>query len=71
MGGTIGIMEPAFILFMIAAGFWSIITSFVAIIRILRNKFNGDRLTWIMISMIAFIGPVLWLVNGRKLIVRG
>lgn len=71
MGGTIGVMEPAIILFMIAAGFWSIITSFVAIIRILRNKFNGDRLTWIMISMIAFIGPVLWLVNGRKLIVRG
>jgi len=64
-------MEPAFILFMIAAGFWSIITSFVAIIRILRNKFNGDKLTWILISMIAFIGPVLWLVNGRKLIVRG
>lgn len=61
-------MKPAWVLFLIIGGFWSLITTIVAIVRILSNPFRGDKLSWILISMVAFIGPVLWLARGRKLI---
>lgn len=63
-------MKPLLILLLIAAGFWSIITSFIAIIRILTNEFRGSKVEWVLISMIGFIGPILWLAKGRKLIVK-
>lgn len=63
-------MEPIWVITLIVTSFWSLITSFVAIVRILTNRFKGDKLTWVLVSMIAFIGPVLWLIHGRKLIDR-
>ncbi len=48
----------------------SLVGSFVAIIQILSNDFKGSKGLWIIISMIGFIGPILWLTKGRKLIVK-
>ncbi|WP_425077880.1 hypothetical protein [Psychroserpens sp. S379A] len=57
-----------FLIFIIGLG--SLITTFIAIIQILSNDFKESKITWIFISMIAFIGPILWLTKGRKLIVK-
>ena len=58
----------ALILFVIVSS--SIITSFVAIFKIINNDFNGSKALWILISMIGFIGPILYLTKGRKLIIK-
>jgi hypothetical protein len=50
--------------------FGSIIISFTAIVQILSNDFKESKIQWILISMIAFIGPILWLTKGRKLIIH-
>jgi hypothetical protein len=50
--------------------FSSIIVSLYAIFQILNNDFNGSKGSWIIISMIGFIGPILYLTKGRKLIVK-
>lgn len=63
-------MEPGFVLLLIAIGFWSLITTFSAIVRILTNDFNGSKIEWILISMIAFIGPVLWISKGKKKLIK-
>ena len=47
---------------------FSFITSFIAIITILSNDFDGSKTQWVLISMIGLIGPILWLTKGRKLI---
>lgn len=57
-------------LLMILICFGSLITTFVAIIQILINEFNGSKGKWILISMIGIIGPILYLTKGRKLIVK-
>ncbi len=61
-------MKQVVILLFIILCFWSVITTFRAIFFILTNKFNGSKLTWILISMIGFIGPILWITKGKKLI---
>ncbi len=48
----------------------SLVTTFVAIIQIACNDFKESKLKWIIISMIGFIGPILWLTKGRKLIIK-
>ena len=48
----------------------SLVTTFVAIIQIASNDFKESKLKWIIISMIGFIGPILWLTKGRKLIIK-
>jgi len=63
-------MHPIIVLAIIVLSFWSVITSFIAIFKILTNNFKGDKLTWIAISMIGIIGPILWLCRGRKLITK-
>jgi hypothetical protein len=63
-------MEPFLVILLILVCFGSIITTFVAIIRILSNEFNGSKGMWILISMIGIVGPILWLTKGRKLIVK-
>jgi len=63
-------MKPILILLFLILAFWSVITSFRAIYLILTNKFNGSKSTWILISMIGFIGPILWISKGKKLIVK-
>lgn len=63
-------MEPFLVTLLILVCFGSIITTFVAIIRILSNELNGSKVMWILISMIGIIGPILWLTKGRKLIVK-
>ncbi|TKS57200.1 hypothetical protein [Mesohalobacter halotolerans] len=47
----------------------SLIISFLAIIKIASNDFKESKLKWILISMIAIVGPILWLTIGRKLII--
>jgi hypothetical protein len=48
----------------------SLIISFLAIIQIASNDFKESKLKWILISMIALVGPILWLTFGRKLIIN-
>ena len=61
-------MEAFLVVLFILICFGSLITTFVAIIQILTNEFNGSKGIWILISMIAIIGPILYLTKGRKLI---
>ncbi|MEE9432151.1 MAG: hypothetical protein V3V16_13965 [Melioribacteraceae bacterium] len=61
-------MKQILILSFIILCFWSIITTFRAIFLIVTKRFNGSKSTWILISMIAFIGPILWITKGKKLI---
>jgi hypothetical protein len=61
-------MKQIVILLFIVLCFLSLITTFRAIYLISINKFNGSKAMWILISMIAFIGPVLWITKGNKLI---
>ena len=66
-------MEPAnpiFVLTLLVLGFSPIIITITGIIKILRNDFKGEKVTWILILMIAFIGPILYLLKGKKLIVK-
>ncbi|MBA6155642.1 PLDc N-terminal domain-containing protein [Tenacibaculum sp. S7007] len=66
-------MEPAnpiFVLTLLVLGFSSMIITITGIIKILKNDFKGEKVTWILILMIAFIGPILYLLKGRKLIVK-
>lgn len=58
----------AILIFLLVLG--SLVTTFVAIIQILSNDFKESKGLWIIISMIAFIGPILWLTKGRKHIVK-
>ncbi len=63
-------MEVILGLFFFIIIFGSIITTFVAIFKILSNDFNGSKGLWIIISMIGIIGPILYLTKGRKLIIK-
>ena len=63
-------MQILLFLLIFIIGLGSLITSFVAIIQILSNDFKESKIQWILISMIAFIGPILWLTKGRKLIIK-
>lgn len=57
-------------LILIIITFSSIIITSIAIIQILSNDFKDSKGKWILISMIAFIGPILWITKGRKLITK-
>ncbi len=48
----------------------SLLTTFIAIIQILSNEFKGSKGVWVLISMVAIIGPIIYLTYGRKLIVK-
>ncbi len=61
-------MHPILILSIIIICFWSVITTFRAIYLILTKDFKGDKTTWILTVMIGLIGPILWIVKGKKLI---
>lgn len=63
-------MEVILGLFFFLVVFGSIITTFVAIFQIVSNDFNGSKGLWIIISMIGIIGPILYLIKGRKLIIK-
>ena len=47
---------------------WSLITTFRAIYLILTKSFKGDKITWILISMIGYVGPIIWITKGKKLL---
>jgi hypothetical protein len=61
-------MKPVLILTFIIIAFWSVITTFRAIYLILTKEFKGDKTTWILISMIGIIGPIIWITKGKKLL---
>ena len=61
-------MKPILILTFIIIAFWSVITTFRAIYLILTKEFKGDKTTWILISMIGIIGPIIWITKGKKLL---
>ena len=46
------------------------IVTIVAIFQILTNEFSESKVKWIVISMIGIIGPILYLIEGRKYIVK-
>ncbi|CAL2091841.1 hypothetical protein [Tenacibaculum platacis] len=62
--------NPIFVLTIIVICFTSIIITITGIIKILRNDFKGDKRTWILILMIGIVGPILYLLKGKKLIVK-
>lgn len=61
-------MKPILILPILILSFWSIIITFKAIYLILTKPFNGSKTTWILIVMIGFIGPILWITKGKKML---
>tara|TARA_R110002050_G_scaffold145456_1_gene270963 strand:- start:913 stop:1104 length:192 start_codon:yes stop_codon:yes gene_type:complete len=61
-------MHPILILIFLIIAFWSVITTFRAIYLILTKEFKGDKTTWVLISMIGIIGPIIWLTKGKKLL---
>lgn len=61
-------MKPILILTFIIIAFWSVITTFRAIYLILTKEFKGDKTTWILISMIGIVGPIIWITKGKKLL---
>jgi hypothetical protein len=63
-------VKPVIIFLFVIICFWSLITTITAIIKILSNDFKSEKSTWIIISMIAFIGPILWLRKGRNYVVK-
>ena len=43
------------------------VCSLIALIDVLRHRFeNNDKLIWTFVSLIPFIGPILYVVIGRK-----
>tara|TARA_B100000809_G_C14972090_1_gene471313 strand:+ start:82 stop:858 length:777 start_codon:yes stop_codon:yes gene_type:complete len=63
-------MEIILVLLLFIIVFGSIATTFIAIFKIISNDFNGSKLLWIFISMIGIIGPILYLIKGRKLVIK-
>lgn len=61
-------MKPILILTLLVLSFWSIIITFKAIYLILTKQFNGSKTTWTLIVMIGFIGPILWITKGKKML---
>jgi len=61
-------MHPILILTFLIIAFWSVITTFRAIYLILTKEFKGDKTTWVLISMIGIIGPIIWITKGKKLL---
>jgi hypothetical protein len=61
-------MKPFLIITFLFIAFWSVITSFRAIYQILTKEFKGNKTTWILISMIGIIGPIIWITKGKKLV---
>ncbi len=59
-------MNPIIVIVVILVCFWSIFTTCKAIYLILNTNFNGSKITWILISMIGIIGPILWITQGKK-----
>lgn len=63
-------MEVILVILFFMICFGSLITTFIAIFQFLTNDFKGSKGMWVLISMIGIIGPILYLTNGRKLIVK-
>jgi hypothetical protein len=61
-------MNPILIFLIIIICFWSIATTILAIYSILTKNFKGNKITWILIALIAIIGPLLWITKGKQLI---
>ena len=61
-------METLLIIIISLLGIASLVITFYAIIQILSNDFKDSKPVWIAISMIAFVGPILWFTHTRKLI---
>ncbi|WP_452597634.1 hypothetical protein [Pontimicrobium sp. MEBiC01747] len=61
-------MKILLALLFIIISFGSVAITTIAIIQILSNNFKDSKSKWILISMIGFIGPILWIIKGRKLI---
>ncbi len=62
------ILKPILIIALLILCFWSVFTSFKAVYLILTKDFKGSKVTWILISMIGIIGPILWVLKGKKLV---
>lgn len=63
-------MKEFFILLSFIIVFASLVVSFIAVFKILTNEFKESKVKWIVLSMIAIIGPILYLIEGRKYIVK-
>ena len=61
-------MKPVLIIAILILCFWSIFISFKAIYLILTKDFKGSKVGWILIVMIGIVGPIIWVVKGRKLV---
>ncbi len=57
-------------LLIVFASLASLVITVVAIFQILSNDFKGSKVLWIVISMIGIIGPILYLTEGRKRIIK-
>ncbi|CAM4418026.1 Cardiolipin synthase N-terminal domain-containing protein [Zobellia nedashkovskayae] len=62
------IIKPILIIAFLILSFWSVYTSFNAVYLILTKDFKGSKVKWILIAMIGIIGPILWVIKGKKLV---
>lgn len=61
-------MNSILVLLIIIISFWSLIITFKAIYLILTKNFSGSKPLWVLIVMIGIIGPIFWIIKGKKLI---
>jgi len=63
-------MKPILVILLLIISFWSVFMTFKAIYLILTKEFKGDKIVWILIVMIGIIGPIIWITEGKKLVVK-
>lgn len=63
-------METLLVITITLLGITSLAITCYAIIQILSNDFKDSKPVWIMISMMAFVGPILWFTYTRKQIIK-
>lgn len=64
----LGIIGPAQMIIILIAVFLGIIPTIIALIDILKSKFNGnDKIVWILVVLfLNFLGVILYFTIGRK-----
>ena len=64
----LGIIGPAQMIIILIAVFLGIIPTIIALIDILKSKFNGnDKIVWILVVLfLNLLGAILYFAIGRK-----
>lgn len=58
-------MNPIIVILIVSISIWSLFTTCKAIYLIITQDFRGNKMKWILISMIGIIGPIFWILFGK------